>query len=619
MKTAFGFRLKTQLIIVFMTLMTGLMVAFCLIVFRRVEQVVETQSADLNQQYFEQNEYSILNYTKQIDELALKLSQTDGVPQYLETGWVPEKDVIQNAVSIFQNMRSMITSHDEIDSVFFYGDGGTVIGIDKNWNFICTGEDRKRIRNLLVGSRIQKEVEERNWVTYWTGGYRRTDFMDSNTYVEDYRYITAARSVNQGARHIGVVLINIREPWINDLLITAGEEKERKTFIMDETGMIISSDDTEKIGEYYPQKSLIEDAASDSVVSDGVQINYRRISGEKAMNWILVSTIPIRVLNRNTLALRKVFALVTLGSLLAGGLIAVYFLRRITQPLDQLRYAMQRVQTFDLGTQLEQKSSTELGLLGAQFNQMSQSLEEMVRQIHVMENEKRDLEENALQRQINPHFLFNTLSNIKYMAVIVQSETIADCITALGNILAPIYRSEQKEWSCQDEMEYLQNYIKIMNYRFGGKIRVDYHIDLEDETAQMLRFILQPVLENSIAHGFAERGGEGKIDVRIREKEGMWNITVSDNGDGMTREELETLRRRISGEDAAVVDGHRKHIGLRNVQRRLQLNYGEAYGLRVESTKREGTVVTMVFPTALRSAVDLMNESSAGQNREPVT
>ena len=115
------------------------------------------------------------------------------------------------------------------------------------------------------------------------------------------------------------------------------------------------------------------------------------------------------------------------------------------------------MQKYDLGTQLEEQSRNELGQLGEQFDQMSRSIEKMVSQIQNMEEEKKSLEENVLQAQINPHFLFNTLSNIKYMAMFINSNTIVDCITALGNILSPIYRSEQKEWSATEEISYLQN------------------------------------------------------------------------------------------------------------------------------------------------------------------
>ena len=167
-----------------------------------------------------------------------------------------------------------------------------------------------------------------------------------------------------------------------------------------------------------------------------------------------------------------------------------------------------------------------------------------------MAEKQKELKQRAelkqLQEQINPHFLMNTLSNIKYMAMILKSNTIVDCITALGNILSPIYRSNEQEWSVEEEMRYIDNYVKVMNYRFGGKIQIHYQVCQEDKQARVLRFILQPLIENSILHGFENTSEEKKILVSIHERDGGWIVAVKDNGSGMDEERLRRLRESVT-------------------------------------------------------------------------
>lgn len=604
MQKNFDLRLKTQLVIFFMGLMTVMMISVILITYKRTEVVLEEQSAVLTQQYFDQSEYNLVTYAKEIDKVLLSLSQISGVTEYLENGWQNSSDVILGLSEILESARKITSNYEEIESVFFFGEKGVVFSMTPTRNDLYLDHE---VPAVYYGSRMQKEIMDTPWCTYWTGGYTASDFdltLNNGGRLDTTPYITVARSVNYNTRHVGTVIVNIRESKLNDLMMLVGETAERKSFVLDENGTVIVDHEDQVLGKKYDLADLLEKKEMGDMVIEDTQINYRKIQGEKGMNWTLVFTVPLSVLYQNVNDLRKLFAGTFLIALVAGIAAAGYFLYRVTKPLDQLRIAMKKMQKYDLGTRLEERSRNELGQLGEQFDKMSCSIEKMVSQIQSMEEEKKSLEENVLQAQINPHFLFNTLSNIKYMAMIVNSNTIVDCITALGNILSPIYRSEQKEWSAAEEIRYLQNYIKIMNYRFEGKIYVEYQVEQEHEDAKMLCFILQPMLENSITHGFEKRSGEGHILVCMKEREGLWNITVQDDGDGMTKEELEKLCRQVFENEE--LEKKRRHIGLRNVYRRIQVYYGEHYGMQITSEKGKGTTICVQFPTSIRSSVEMV-------------
>lgn len=256
---------------------------------------------------------------------------------------------------------------------------------------------------------------------------------------------------------------------------------------------------------------------------------------------------------------------------------------------------MSQMEQGNLGLQLAEDSRNELGMLGRQFNKMSRSIEELVKQIQDVEEEKRLMEKEALQAQINPHFLFNTLSNIKYMAMIVKANTIVECITAFGNFLVPIYKDKNDVWQVKHEITYLENYVKIMNYRFGGGIDVVCECPDTVQELYMLKFILQPLVENAIQHGFKEGEGKGTIRVSFREEDGQISIIVADDGCGMEQEKLKELGKRLEAYGTGN-ESKGGHIGLGNVHRRLRIYYGEEYGLTVISAARQGTEVCVRLP-----------------------
>ena len=164
----FGLRLKTQLVIFFMGLMTLMMVAVIVITYRKTEAVLEEQSAALTQQYFEQNEYNLVTYAKEIDKILLSLSQISGVTEYLENGWEDSSDVILNLSEMLESSRKITGNYEEIQSVFFFGESGVAFSMTSARNDLYLEQE---VPSVYQGSRIQKETTETPWRTYWTGGY----------------------------------------------------------------------------------------------------------------------------------------------------------------------------------------------------------------------------------------------------------------------------------------------------------------------------------------------------------------------------------------------------------------------------------------------------------------
>ncbi len=606
MNRNFGVRLKTQLLLVFAAIFTLLMVCVVALTYQQTERIVEEQTAELTGQYLEQSRYNVKTYAEQINKLLFSLSRTEGISDYFRTGWQNSEETILTAASIFKEVRDTLIQYEEVDSVFFYSDDGVVLGISPLKNLIHCDP---LAAGVYFGGPIQEQIEIAFWHPFWTGGYTSADFgLDEPD--EAIPYITVARTININADRIGVVMINIRETEFYRDIWQSQQDTIGTGLVIDNAGTVIAAPQNDFLGVPYGGGILPQECGN-AIVGDR-QINCLRIEDEPGMDWALVYEISLDSLYQNTYTLRDFFIVTSVVALLLGLLIAMYLFYRISKPLDQLQIAMKKMQEYDIGIKLEQRSRTELGQLGAQFDEMSNSIERMVGQIQTMEQEKCYLEERVLQSQINPHFLMNTLSNIKYMAMILKSNTIVDCITALGNILSPIYRSNEQEWSVEEEMRYIDNYVKVMNYRFGGKIQIHYQVCQEDKQARVLRFILQPLIENSILHGFENTSEEKKILVSIHERDGGWIVAVKDNGSGMDEERLRRLRESVTQPEELTQENRKNHIGLKNVYQRLRLFYGAECSLRIESEPGLGTEITMTFPTKIRSAPEIVASEGRG-------
>ena len=594
MQDNFGRRLKTQLIMVFVSIITVMMVLVSWFTYKKVEAVVEKQSADITQQYFQQNEHNITTFMEEVSTFSKLLTQSASVQQYIRSGWKNEFNAVKSANEVFSETAMLMETYSYVDSIYFYGDNGVVLGINGRENIVIRDRSRKQ---MFYESVMYENALRSPWTTLWYGNYDSFDFEGSESMraEEADAYITAVASIHFQGRHAGCVVVNVKEPKLADMISYSDESRKRESYIIDENGIILVHGDFEKLGEKveFPMEQTV--GADGYFMRDDVQVNFRRLQGGQSVAWTLISEVPVSVLHADIYSLRQLFVGAVAAALAVGTGLAVYFLYRLTRPLDELREAMSQMEQGKLGGQLKEDSKNELGMLGRQFNQMSQSIVELVNRVQMAEDEKRMLEKEALQAQINPHFLFNTLSNIKYMAMIMKSNTIADSITALGNFLAPIYKSRDDTWTMKEEIAYVENYVKIMNYRFGGQIRTGYEIPDEISSLYILKFILQPLVENAIQHGFGNREGAGTITVRAGIEGKQLAVWVEDDGCGLSEEELTDLRIRMD-EYGCKAGQSQGNIGLGNVHRRLKIYYGTDYGVTVTSAEGVGTTVCVRVP-----------------------
>ncbi len=304
--------------------------------------------------------------------------------------------------------------------------------------------------------------------------------------------------------------------------------------------------------------------------------------------WTLVAAVPDgRKAEQLLLLLRTGAPVLLVAIALACGL-AIYFSRRFTQPITEMVSAVSDIARGNFERKIEPGTAYELTQLGHSINEMQDEIKMLIEERIRQEKDKRNTEMRMLKAQINPHFLGNTLNSIRMMAKMQGARGICNMTEALGELLHANLRDATETISLRDELSMLSKYIYIQNVRYKGMIEYETHVAEDDlYDFHILRFILQPLVENAIQHGIEPgRLGE-KITVSAWRKDAFLYLCVQDNGCGMSAQKLEMLQRGEASQGGG--------IGVQNVHRRLRTTYGEQSGLRFESSPGQGTKVTAVL------------------------
>lgn len=286
-------------------------------------------------------------------------------------------------------------------------------------------------------------------------------------------------------------------------------------------------------------------------------------------------------------------------------LIAVFLSLTIINPIKYLSSQMRKVTYQNLDMEVKVRASDEIGQLTESFNTMLQNIRKLVNEICINEREKKELLLEVLQNQINPHFLLNTLNAIKWNAYINGVQNIGDMIATLGGLLETIIERKSEYVLIREEISYIKNYITLMSFRYSQDISVKYDIEQQVLEHYTLKFILQPIVENSIIHGFGDNISECKLNISIKADDQKVIYIINDNGKGIPSKDLCNLLKENRNTNGRRFTG----VGISNVNDRIKLHFGDGYGLKIKSEELFGTTVYITIP-ALKDSADIEFEKN---------
>jgi len=604
--------LKFELRLSFLLITLIALIVSAMLTYFGVLDILERKTNESSMQYFLQAGDSVNEFREEIDKMTKQLLIDPKIQQFLDNELKEIPSQIELHRELMAEMDAYLQTYEYLDSIYLYAEDGRAIGVAGQKTALLR-DDTKRA-SFYATDLYRESLNAGLQKTYpqivWSGANRQADFGEPSGPAAgtagDRSLVTAARSVKSLYQSLptAILIINVKEEKLFSLYNNLRSRLNGQIYLCDAAGVIVSHANKTLLGAGSDACGRIPGGTeSGSVKGNNEQIVYYRIP---STDWTMVKEVPIHELIGDILKLRyQLFWIVGvcfIAALVASGL----WIRKIMRPMRNLMEAMGKVEKGQLDIALDDSDTNEFGRLSGGFNRMSGGIRQLIEQNREAEKEKTKAEIQMLQAQINPHFLFNTLNTIKWMSVVGRSDNITKSITALSNLLRPIFKSTAPLCALKEELAYAENFVTILNYRYGEGIEIRFEVAEGASDCAVPRFFLQPLLENAVLHGFEKTGYTGTIRIEAERREADLLVRVADDGQGMTDEKLEDLRRWMADDkpgaeatDASDASGSSAFgIGLKNVHRRIRLNFPESPGLAISRPASGGTIVGISIPIA---------------------
>jgi len=394
---------------------------------------------------------------------------------------------------------------------------------------------------------------------------------------------------------IGAVIANLDLNKIRGMFELTTNQNQQNVFMIDHRRTIIVHRDAASIGTRldFPGMEKMDAGDSGSFIAE--------IDGEETLvtfhpttvqGWKMVTTIPMSVIRSQADPLKSnLFGFIHL-CLLLNLLISILITVRISRPFGRLLSTLDKIGEHGIYVISNNYKYRELNLIGNKFKELVHRIETLVKQNYQSELALRDVELKTLQSQINPHFLFNTLQLLQTEIVCGSAEESNQLVLSLSSLLRYSMKQSEEMVELEQEIRNVKDYLYILNKKFDNRIDIEYRIPDESVLKhRTIKLILQPVIENVVRHGFGENPHAAKVTIGVAAVRKGILIAIRDNGKGMSKLELQRLRKRLDNRD------HKpERIGLYNVNQRIRLKFGPEYGLKIRSKPGEFTSVYIVLP-----------------------
>lgn len=574
--------IQSTMLVSFSALMVLAMLVFMVIAMRYTSGTIYENSINYMSQIIQQVNYDIDTYIEYMENISSVIAKSSDVPRYLFDQNQTEAEREAEKERILTQFQTIMESRDDIYNV---------AAVAKNGRYIINQGDDE-----LTG---YVDIESLDW--YQAAMESKSGIAVSSSHVQNaiqssYKWvITLSRALvnNQTGEREGLFFVDLNYSAISDLCNNNSIEEKGYIFVLDAEGNIV----------YHPKQQLmygglktenidaIMECREDSLIIDeGGDSKLYTMSKSKRTGWTVVGAVYTSELLKNNEQAQMWYLLVASILLLAVIGISSIISREITKPIRSLRDSMRKVQNGQFDTHVEVITENEIGSLGRSFNLMTSEIQALMEQNVYEQKQKRKSELKALQAQINPHFLYNTLDSIIWMSEAGENDEVVEMTSALARLLRQSISNDKEEVELEKEIEYVKNYLTIQKMRYKDKLEFFIYVDPRVEHVPIIKLVLQPLVENAIYHGIKYKETKGNLKIYARPVDGRVEIVVADDGIGMDEDVMEHI-----------FDEHRKEqkrngVGVPNVQKRLKLQYGSEYGIRYESVKGAGTKAVITIP-----------------------
>jgi two-component system sensor histidine kinase YesM len=515
----------------------------------------------------------------QLNNLIYTIQVSPGLSEYLTDR---EEDSLSNRLAEQRKIFEILNS-------VYYSAGNHVVGISlyvhETSTLFTINSMQNEVQTLSIPPVVYDDLEEQN-----------KDFI-IDTSGDDPEKFRLIRSINrfENQERLGAITLEIRWSAFNQTLELLGG--------VDKKGVLIAGSDGEEM--YDPSgESALSSEAAEGLAALGPGPGYFRTSQEYVFyNTVdpiglrLVKVIPKRDIDQSAISTMTYGLLVGAVSAALSVLLAVFVAWRTARPIVKLAKSMRGIDLIDERKELPARSgrTDEIGYLENNLYNMAVRIRSHIQNEYKINLEKRTAELKALQSQINPHFLQNTLQLIGGMIFARQPADSYEIIRSLSEMFRYIVREPDHLASLQAELNHLQHYMHIQQKRFSGRLHYTLEVENEALQSELPKLSLQPIVENAFAHGLEFRQEDWKLGVSIKRSGAGVLIRITDNGAGIKPERLAELRGMLAaGTDGLWARG--KSIGLINVAARIRMHFGPMYGISINSEQGKGTDICIRIP-----------------------
>ncbi|MCR8634349.1 sensor histidine kinase [Paenibacillus radicis (ex Xue et al. 2023)] len=430
----------------------------------------------------------------------------------------------------------------------------------------------------------------------WSNSYPLT-----SAWTGPKRVVSLFRIINSFddlTKTVGLVIVRLNESEISKLLTAAIPKEQGSIFILRPDGTVLLDSNKELIGQPYPNSELLNAVNQSSSQVTKIEINGKNhVVFNKFMRstgWNIVTLVSDETIVAKTSALKVSLQALFLVVFIFGLFALIGFELAIIRPMLELKKQTSRLKTGDFSARVTVRSRDEIGELGRQFNNMVQTIKELIDKKYKLEIQQKESELRILQSQMDPHFLYNTLDMIRWTARLEKAPETSQLIEALSGFFRMSMNREKRTATLADELEFVRSYLNLQQKRMGSKLAFSLLMEASLEEVVLPRRLIQPLVENSIKHSFISRQ-KGEIRVRCyRSLQDELIIDVADTGMGFTKERLQAIRQALAekSSDESLV-GH----ALCNIHELISLVYGGGYGVEIpEEYNQTGACVRLRIP-----------------------
>ncbi len=575
--------IRTKLIVYFLSLILLPMVTLGIIGSLIYSSKIEAQTTKHTTDMISQVNKNVEFYINGMEKTIGVLSKEPAIFDFLRLDSLHESSRVDCESEVRRILRSFKDTHPEIAGILV---------VSKNDIYISNEIYRITRDPLTVDKWYKLAVENPNAVQLLSKPIGRNLSTSLNYTADDVVSIAKAVKDPATGEILGVILIDMTLNTIKKIISDITLGISGFIYIMDSNGDVVYAPVNPIV--YRVKDKWLSDLSAGSIEKKIKEGSYRIIfSKSHYTQWRTVGVFSLDEALKEVMSIRYYSMLIGIITLVMAVIASLFFTSSMVKPVKRLQRLMKIAEGGDFNVRFESSGNDEISQLGNSFNTMLGEIKKLVNMVYIEQKSKREAELKILQAQIKPHFLYNTLDTIQWMAQAHKANDIVEIIGALTNLFR-IGLSKGKEMlSVAEELEHVKSYMVIQKARYEEK--VDYDICYDDSITgcKVLKLILQPLVENAIYHGIKAKRGQGKISVNAQKKDGKLCFTIYDNGAGIDPERLAEINGMLDG--SSPVQGNPGY-GIFNVNERIRLSFGPEYGLKFFSTPGEGTTVEVWHP-----------------------